>query len=176
MILYSILFVWFAACDYGYLSGGYGLSRRYALCRDAGLPFSFGRAMLGHGARFWVAWSPVFRGEGDAPERRAGRGKLQPNFGFARAHRSEKRDVAFLLFLGAVVTQKNFAAASQARADQNQCTMGVDRKSLGFLFDRFAEGIFAADFHRDLHQNALATASSDRAYGAGGLAHRISLN
>ena len=78
------------------------------------------------------------------------------NFGFAGTHRSKVGHVAFLFFLGALVLEKKFAAAGDARLQQDQGAVGVDGESLGFFLDGSALGIVAANAHRDLHQDALA--------------------
>src|SRR5690349_7397874 len=96
--------------------------RRRAIISPAVLDFAFySKALFGdgfglRGAGFGATWRPVFGRESDAPELRPGGGKLEADFRFFTAHRTEENNVAFLFFFGAMVLQLEHAAAGDARA------------------------------------------------------------
>jgi len=106
---------------------------------------------------------PIFGGESDAPEGGARVRKFEADFSFAVADRAEKNDEAFLFFSRAFVREEQHAAAGDAGGHEDQGAVGVDGESFGGFGERLALRVTAADFHGDLHEDALAAAS-----GAGG--------
>ena len=118
-----------------------------------GILFSF--------ARLRVARTPVFRRKRNPPKRGTRHRKLQANFRFSTANRSEKCDVAFLFFLGSLVLHLDGGSAGDASFEKNQGSVGVDRQSLGVLLKRFSLGIRTLDANRHLHQDALAATAAE---------------
>src|SRR5208337_3321091 len=106
-----------------------------------------------------MLWRPILRRKGDAPERRAGRGKLQPDFRSAGAHRAEKHHLAFLFLLGAVVLHLHYAAAGDTRLQQNQSSVRINGQRGRFFFKGTALRVLTTDANSDLHQDPLASAA-----------------
>src|SRR5258705_12834535 len=75
----------------------------------------YGLGLLGGGPRFRIFWRPVLGRKRDAPELRTARGKFQADFRFVAADRAKKHNATFLLFPGGVVSQRQQAAAGDAR-------------------------------------------------------------
>ena len=67
--------------------------------------------------------------------------------------------MTLLFFLRAVVRHLKDAAAGNARLEQDQSAMRVDRQCIGVLAKIFALRIVAGNLYADLHQDALAAAA-----------------
>src|SRR5208337_12530 len=102
---------------------------------------------------------PILRRKGDAPESRAGRGKLQSYFRFAGTHRAEKHHLTFLFLLGAVVLHVHFASTGDTRLQQNQSSVRINGQCGCFLLKGGALRVLATDAHSHLHQDPLAPAA-----------------
>ena len=74
---------------------------------------------------------------GNATRQKLGTGgrELQADFGFAGANGTEKRHVAFLVFLRALVLQIGFGAAGETSGEQNERAVSVDGQCFGFFVD-----------------------------------------
>ncbi len=83
---------------------------------------------------FGVFWRPIFRRKCNTPELRARRGKFKADFGFVASNRAKKHDVTFLLFRCPRVLEMDFCSADYAGLQQNECSVGVDRKCFRFFF------------------------------------------
>jgi hypothetical protein len=113
----------------------------------------------GNGAVLGAFGGPVFGREGDTPELRTWRGKLETDFGFVAADGAEKNDVALLFFRCALVLKLNFGAASEAGLNQDESAVGVDGEGLGFFFEFGALRVHSGQLDGHLHEHALAAAA-----------------
>ena len=93
------------------------------------------------------------------PEVRAWRHEFHAYFRSAAAHRAEKRHMALLFFSGLVMLHVDYPAADNARAEQYERAMRIDRESLCPFLEIHALGILAANADADLHEHALAAAA-----------------
>jgi len=119
---------------------------------------------------------PIFRRKSDTPKIGNWRSELQADFGFAGANRTQEGHVAILVFLRTLVLQIQFGAAGEAGIEENERTVSVDGKRLGFFVHLFALGVGAPNPDADLHENALATPPGAGTYRCvGSVAHTASL-
>jgi len=141
---------------------GSGLkTRRYI--RRAGLFFV--GAGVGGVAGFGMFGGPVFGREGHAPEGGARSGEFEAYFGFAVAHGAEEHYMALFFFLGALMVHVEFAAAGDARGQQNERTVGVNGQGFRFFFEDLSCRVGPANADSYLHQHALAASTCS---GGGG--------
>jgi hypothetical protein len=73
--------------------------------------------------------------------------------------------MAFLFLFRFIVAHVNRAAAGDAGREQNERTMGVNRKSFGKFLEVRSLSILPANADGDLHQHALAAATRPRVRG-----------
>src|ERR1043166_4536954 len=90
------------------------------------------------GARFRALWSPILGRKRYSPELRARSRKFESDFRLFASNRTEKHHMTLLFFLRAVVGHFKDAAAGNARLEQDQSAMRVDRQSIGVLAKIFA--------------------------------------
>src|ERR1700756_2888335 len=96
-------------------------------------------------ARFGVLRRPVFRGKGHAPKCWPRCCKLQADLRLAAANRAEERHMALLFLFCFVVLHVYHGAADEARGEQYQASVGIDRKSLRVFLEVLALRILAAN-------------------------------
>src|SRR5262245_5274306 len=118
-------------------------------------PFLFAERSWLSGPGFGALWSPIFGWKSNAPELRARRGEFQTNFSFLAPHGAKKNYVALLLFFGVVVAELERTAAGDARMEQDQRAVRVDRKGIRSFTEVFALRVVAGHLYADLHQNPL---------------------
>jgi hypothetical protein len=107
---------------------------------------------------------PIFRRKSDTPKIGNRGRELQANFGFTGSNGAEKRDMAFLIFLRALVLQIQFGATGETCGEENERAVGVDGQCFGFFVDGFTLSVGAANANRNLHQNALTAPAGAGTY------------
>jgi|tagenome__1003787_1003787.scaffolds.fasta_scaffold20954970_2 hypothetical protein len=121
-------------------------------------------AIGGKTAGFGMLGRPVFGWKSDTPKIGNRGRELQANFGFAGSNGAEKRDVAVLIFLRALVLQIEFGAAGKTSGEEYERAVSVDGQCFGFFVDGFTLSVGAANANRNLHQNALTTPAGAGTY------------
>src|SRR5215467_2688857 len=111
------------------------------------------------GTRLGVLGRPVFGREGHVPEIRAGRCEFHADFRPAAAHRAQKRYAALLFLFRLVVPHVHHTAADNARVEEHERTVRVDRERFRYLLKILPLGILAANADAHLHEHALAAAA-----------------